>query len=286
MIPVTTFIRHVTAPPLATGRSWAVAAGPEGSEPPGTARGEAAKVATAMVAAAALTLAGGCAQLRGGAPADTPAPETRAPETPAPPGPIDAHEPPATTLTAAEAAELEDLLARAERAIANDHLTYPSSGSALALYDRARLLDPDNERARRGLERIVERYLELATSAGEQRRFGDARALLDRAYIVDPDHAGIGPTRAQIDLLDDARRQVIALDPDRLRNRDPGLEDLLRQAGIASRGDGCRAEITARSDSEGRWIYQQMSAGGGLARIQAQLNIGAPARIEVLCFNR
>lgn len=192
----------------------------------------------------------------------------------------------APALSADEMAEIEDLLDRAERAIADDHLTYPSSGSALALFDRVRILDPDNEQARRGLERIVERYLELATGAAERRRFDDARALLDRAYIVDPDHAGIAPTRAQIELLDDAERRVIALEGERLRNRDPALEETLRQAGVASRGEGCRAEITARSDSEGRWIYQQMSAGGGLARIQAQLNIGTPPRIEVVCFKR
>lgn len=187
-------------------------------------------------------------------------------------------------LDAAEAAEVERLLDRAERAIANDHLTYPSTGSALALYDRVRILDPDNESARRGLERIVERYLELAIGAAEQRRFSDARAMLDRAYIVDPEHAGIAPTRAQIALLDDAERHVIALDGEQLRNRDPALQDTLRQAGATSRGQGCRAEITARNDSEGRWIYQQMSAGGGQTRIQAHLNIGSPPRIEVLCF--
>ncbi|MEQ8857192.1 MAG: hypothetical protein RIC56_00960 [Pseudomonadales bacterium] len=229
-------------------------------------------------------LIGGCALLQGrGTDADdaTPAqPPAAQPEEPADPEPVPAE----PALTAAEAAELESLLDRADRAIADDHLTYPASGSALSLYDRARLLDPDNERARRGLERIVERYLELAVSAAERRRFDEARGMLDRAHIVDPDHAGIAPTFAQIELLDDADRRVITLDGEHLRNRDPALERTLREAGVASRGSGCRAEITARNDSEGRWIYQQMSAGGGLARIQAQLNIGSPARIEILCF--
>ncbi len=188
-------------------------------------------------------------------------------------------------LTPAEQAAIADLLDRADRAIAADHLTYPAAGSALDLYDRVRLLDPDNEQAMRGLERIVERYLELALGAVERRRFEQARAMLDRARLVDPDHAGIPPTQAQIDLLDGADRQVIALDPDGLRDRTDAVADILRQAGAASRVDGCRAEITARNDAEGRWIYQQMSSAGA-QRIQARLNIGSPPRLEVLCFRQ
>lgn len=208
-----------------------------------------------------------------------PAPETTPDEEAEPAAPA------GTSLTDAERARVEQLLDRAERAIAADHLTYPAAGSALDLYDQVRILEPDNEAARRGMERIVERYLELAMTALERRRFEQARAMMDRARLVNPDHPGIPPTQAQIDLLDTADRQVIRLDPEALRNRDTRVAETARQAGTASRSDGCRAEITARSDSEGRWIYQQMSTPGS-PRIQAQLSIGSPPRIEVICFRQ
>jgi hypothetical protein len=233
----------------------------------------------------ALLLAAGCGTVSS-VPADPDRPaaaepigQAKAPDEAAPAAPA------GTTLTDAERARVAQLLDRADRAIAADHLTYPAAGSALDLYDQVRILDPDNEAARRGLERIVERYLELAMTALERRRFEQARAMMDRARLVDPDHPGIPPTQAQIELLDTADRQVIPLDPEALRNRDAQVADAVRQAGAASRTDGCRAEITARSDSEGRWIYQQMSAAGS-PRIQAQLNIGSPPRIEVLCFRQ
>ncbi len=184
-----------------------------------------------------------------------------------------------------EAAEVRRLLAQAESAIAEDHLTYPARGSALALYDRVRILDPDNPETRRGLERIVERYLELATSAVAAGRFESARAMLDRGRLVDPDHPGITPVAAQIALLTRADRRVIDLDARALGDRRPEMVALLRQAGAASRGDGCRAEITARNDAEGRWIYQRMSEAGGDSRIRAQLDIGTPPRVEVICFS-
>lgn len=235
--------------------------------------------------AGALLLAAGCGTVSSVPPE---------PQRPAPAEPVDADTAPdegvpaapaGPTLSDAERARVAQLLDRAEQAIAADHLTYPAAGSALDLYDQVRILDPDNEAARRGLERIVERYLELAMSALERRRFEQARAMMDRARLVDPDHPGIPPTQAQIDLLDSADRQVIPLDPEALRNRDAQVAETVRQAGAASRSEGCRAEITARSDSEGRWIYQQMSTAGS-PRIQAQLNIGSPPRIEVLCFRQ
>ncbi len=180
-------------------------------------------------------------------------------------------------------AEIEYLLNLAEWAIRDDHLTYPARDSAFDLYQRVQAIDPGNDDARRGLERIVERYLAMAMNAADRGDFGQADTLLDRARLVQPGHPGIGPTQARIGLLSDADRQVIALDGPRLKARDPQLSDSLRQAGLASRGDGCRAEITARNDAEGRWIYQQMSQRGQ-ARIQAQLSIGSPPRVEVMCF--
>lgn len=230
-----------------------------------------------------LLLGAGCAQLL--------APDTTVTSTPAEtsaepePPPAEPAPPAGDRLSAAERARIEDLLERAARAIQRDHLTYPSQGSALALYDEVRILDPDNDEARRGLERMVERYLELALGAARQGRMPQAQAMLDRAHLVDPDHPGMAPTRAQIELLADADRQIFRLDGQLLRDRDDSLWASLRQAGLASRADGCRAEITARNDSEGRWIYQQMSEASGGGRIQAELNIGSPAQIEVLCFS-
>jgi hypothetical protein len=146
-------------------------------------------------------------------------------------------------------------------------------------------LDPDNETARRGLERIVERYLELAIAASEAGRFDEATLMLDRARLVDAAHPGIDPVAARVHLLSSAERRVIALNGQQLRDRDPAVEETLRQAGVASQARGCRAHITARNDSEGRWIYQRMSEAGERSRIQAQLDIGATPRVEVLCFS-
>ncbi|MEQ8482811.1 MAG: hypothetical protein RIB46_00445 [Pseudomonadales bacterium] len=240
-----------------------------------------AVVRTAAAWTAACLLAG-CAGLPFGRP--PPAPQapppaieptvTEAPESePVPAGP-----------TPAELALIRDLIEDGDRAIARDHLSYPARNSALDLYERVLLLDPGNREARHGIERIVERYLEMALGAAEQGRFPAARSALDRARLVDPKHPGIAPAEIQISLLDDADRRRFALDGDAVRDRRSDAVDVLRQAGLASRGDGCRAEIVARNDPEGRWMYQQMSESQGRDRIRAQLSIGGPPRVDVLCF--
>lgn len=236
------------------------------------------KCAAVPVLAAWLLLAG-CAAVTPVHDGDRPTAGT----APAPDAAVEA--PPARApLSAAELAEIRALLDDAARAIERDHLTFPAAGSAMALYDRVRLLDPDNAEARAGAERIVERYLELALNAVGQRRFTQAEALLDRARLVDPGHPGIAPVATQIALLTDAERHQFPIDGRALRDREAAVVDQLRQAGIASRGAGCRAEIVARSDAEGRWMYQQMTQTRGGERIRAQLGIGTPPRVEVTCF--
>ncbi|MFW6094534.1 MAG: hypothetical protein ACODAC_11225 [Pseudomonadota bacterium] len=182
------------------------------------------------------------------------------------------------------AARIRRLLAAAGRALAEDHLSYPARGSAVSLYDRVRAIDPDNAEAARGLEQVVERYLELALRAAERRRFENARTMLDRARQVDPAHPGIRPTAAQVDLLKSARRRVFELNPGALDQRSTGIVETLDRAGAASREKDCRARIVARSDPEGRWIYRRMSDAPGDRRIRAQLDVGSPPRVEVICF--
>jgi len=148
-------------------------------------------------------------------------------------------EPARAPLTPAERAEIRQLLDRADRAITEDHLTYPASGSALTLLDRVLLLDPDNTDANRGLERVVERYLALALMAAERRQFAQAHGMLDRSRLVDPTHPGIAPTEAQLQMLADADRRVIELNGEQLRDRNSAIVETLRQAGLASRRAAC-----------------------------------------------
>ena len=201
------------------------------------------------------------------------APVAPAIEIPTEPEPVPA-DPPA----------VDELLEQAELALRNDQLTFPEAGSALVLFNEVLALDESNAVAKRGLERIVERYLELAERAAQRRQFARARSMLTRARLVDPEHPAIEPTASQVQLLANARRERLKLDKSLLSARSETLLQPLEDLGEKARAEDCRTTITARSDAEGRWLYQQLNHAKGERRIRAKLQIGSPPQVEVLCF--
>ena len=196
-----------------------------------------------------------------------------APE-PAPP-PIPAPEPPP---------DVEPLLERARLAFEAHRLTTPEEISAYALYREALRLDPDNDHARRGMERIVERYVRFALEAVDRRQFARARSMLARARLVDADHPAIEPTAQQVKLVENARRDRVGLDPAVLADRSAALGARLRDLGARAKNSDCRVTINARSDAEGRWIYRQLNSASGEARVRARLTIASPPSVELVCL--
>lgn len=181
---------------------------------------------------------------------------------------------------------LEALLDRAEIALSEDRLSYPASDSALVLYERVLVLDPGNSFALRGLEKIAERYLEFAQRAAGRQQFAEARSMLARARLMDPDNSALEPTARQIRLLEGARRERVILDRNLLAQRSAVLAAPLQRLGHDAKRAGCRATITARNDAEGRWVYAEMSHAAGEGRIRAQMQIGSPPAVEIICIEQ
>ena len=177
---------------------------------------------------------------------------------------------------------LNQRLNEAEDAFLADHLAYPEAGSALTLYRAILADDPEVEEAKRGIERIVERYIAMSLQALERRQFARARSMLARARIIQADHPSIEPTDAQLRLIMGADRSVLKLARDALRDETPELKAELRR--FAANFGRCRFTIYARNDGQGRWIYQQLSADLDGQRLRAQIKIQAPTQVERLCF--
>lgn len=224
---------------------------------------------TACAAASAWLLGvAGCHLLPSPSSQDTPA----APSATAPA--------PAAATQAAE--QLGALLDAAEQALLDDRLTTPAADSAYRYFADALAIEPEHPEARRGLERIVERYLELAEGAMERQGWERARTLLDRAASVDAEHPGIAPRRRQLELLAAAERRALALDRAALRARQDALAERLRAFGGDARRPGARVRIRAPSDADARWIYGQLSRAAGEGRIRATIDVGLPPQVELL----
>lgn len=177
--------------------------------------------------------------------------------------------------------EIQHLLAGAATALAADRLTAPPEDCAYYRYVRVLALDPGNADAGIGISDIVERYLNLALREAESRRFGRARHYLNSARSVDDSHPNIEAVTRQIEELERAHSTRYKLPPDGLESKSVAVAARLREIGREIARRGATIVITARSDSEGRWIYQQLNEVTG-TRVRAQLQLGTPPSVELL----
>lgn len=173
------------------------------------------------------------------------------------------------------------LLSRAEDAMVEHRYLLPDDDNAYALYHEVLALQPDNDQAVRGLERIVEAYLELAVRAFDAHQMGEVYSNLALARRVDPKHPSIATVERRLEFLNSSRRDVYSLERDTLAARKASVRHQLQRIGFEAKTRDALCLITARSDSEGRWIYQQLDDSPGDKRVRARIQIGTPPSIEL-----
>ena len=129
--------------------------------------------------------------------------------------PTDAAEstPAAPAMSSEELArQVASLLLDAEDAMAQRRYLPPREANADQMFRAVLVLEPTNDAAFRGLERIVEAHLELAIQAFETRRMGEVYANLAIARRVDPRHPSIASVERQMELLASSKRDVYSLE--------------------------------------------------------------------------
>ena len=181
-----------------------------------------------------------------------------------------------------ETEEFLDLIDTAERALADDRLLTPEDDSAYLYYQQAAAMAPNHPATRRGFERIVERYLQLAQLAMEREQWSHAGFMLSRAEYVNRSHTGIASIREQLEMMSNAERLILRLDRTALRQRTSAVASELMEFGEHARSDNARVSIRVPSDADGRWVYQQLSRSPGERRIRGRIEIGLPPRVTVL----
>jgi len=103
--------------------------------------------------------------------------------------------------------EVGRLLREAEGDLEALRLTTPPGDNAFERYRRVLEIEPGNARAERGLEAIVERYLELARDAVSARELADAERYVERAAEVLPEYPALAAMRETLRL---ARNTALA----------------------------------------------------------------------------
>ncbi len=183
---------------------------------------------------------------------------------------------------------IERLLIKAERALTRDRLLNPVHDNAYDHYASVLLVDPLNKSAELGMHAIILRYVDLARNAAQSSRFKEAQAYLDRALSVRPNDSGVqelvqnlrNETKSPpvLQLSDNA----IGLDSRLLEKRSILMVEQLGLIAHQVKRQGSSLIIVARSDAEGRWIYQQMREAVSGFLLRGDIRVGSPTRIELL----
>ena len=181
-------------------------------------------------------------------------------------------------------ARIAVLIEQASAAEAATHLLEPVTGSAIELYRKVLALNPKDPVAARRIEGIAEAFMTQARQAAERQQYNIAWLALDRARRADPLHPNIAATTQFLQTHENAKRHRLSFSSAQLNARTKDTVLLLQGLGERAKGAGCRTTITAASDAQGRWMYQQMRKATGDGRVRAQVQVGRPSAVEVMCF--
>lgn len=176
--------------------------------------------------------------------------------------------------------ELNDILARAEGALAAGRLTGTAGDSAGELFQSAREIDPDNDIARAGLRRVGEALLAEAVAATKfgnlavaHARLADARALLVGGIAIEQAEAALRQAEAQSTAVADLfGRAEAALAAGQLL--EPGGAIELYQRMLAAEGDNAPAQAGLRKAGaalagQARDLLTQGKVDDAASRIEA-----------------
>ena len=197
---------------------------------------------------------------------------------------------PIEPLTAEQKAMLIELEYAALDALNRKHISSPRADSAEDLYQQMLAIDPTNETASRGIERVVEHHINAALDALASRQTTLATNALAKARRLDPSHPSIAPTEYQLQLL--AKAEFVRIDLPGGDLREQAYQTMQRLDTLAARLEKqqqeCRFTIAVTSDAQGRYVYQllkqQLAERATNQRLRAGIVISSPNRVEGTCY--
>ena len=183
------------------------------------------------------------------------------------------------------------LLLNGEYTLSKDQLLTPTNDNAYDYFRAALKLDPENTRAKGGLQGIVMRYVDLARQAAARGNYSQATTMLNNARVVDPNNLLIK------EVADGLTEQIksappvqpyrgganeFLLDASLLGKDDPAIIAKLTEIAQKLQSTNSLAIIIARTDVEGRWIYLKMRDAVPGYRVRGDIKLGSPPRVQLV----
>jgi tetratricopeptide (TPR) repeat protein len=177
---------------------------------------------------------------------------------------------------------LADMLYEARLAYEDNRLMSPAGSNAYDGFRAVLDFDPENAVALQGMHDIVLRYVQLADAALQVRQFDNAEDLLNRAARIDPNEIAIADARLRLEQERQIKMDTFALDGNALAERNLEIMAELGEIGQYIRDREATFMINARTDEEGRWIYQTMRNAVGGYRLRGNIAMDSEPSIQVV----
>ena len=183
------------------------------------------------------------------------------------------------------------LILNGEYTLAQNQLLTPANDNAYDYFRAALKLDPKSDRARGGLQGIVMRYVDLARQAAARGNYSQATTMLNNARIVDPENLLIKEVAAGLTEQIKSAPPVepyrggsneFLLEANLLGKDDPQIIARLTEIAQKLKATNSLAMIIARTDVEGRWIYQKMRDAVPDHRVRGDIKLGSPPRVQLV----
>lgn len=199
--------------------------------------------------------------------------------------------PPSVPVITKEQQVIRILLLNGEYTLSRDQLLTPANDNAYDFFRAVLKLDPDNQRAKGGLQGIVMRYVDLARQAAARGNYTQATTMLNNARIVDPTNLLIKEVSAGLTEQIKSAPPVqpyrgganeFLLDAALLGKDHPQILARINEIAQKLKATDSLAMIIARSDVEGRWIYQKMRDAVPGYRVRGDIKLGGPPRVQLV----
>jgi hypothetical protein len=183
------------------------------------------------------------------------------------------------------------LILNGEYTLSQNQLLTPTNDNAYDYFRAALKLDPNNSRAKGGLQGIVMRYVDLARQAAARGNYSQATTMLNNARIVDPNNLLIKEVSTALTEQIKSAPPVepyrgganeFLLDASLLGKDDPQIIAKLSEIAQKLQATNSLAIIIARTDVEGRWIYQKMRDAVPGYRVRGDIKLGSPPRVQLV----
>jgi hypothetical protein len=212
-----------------------------------------------------------------------------APKQEEPPAPVVQVAPKPVELTSQQKV-IQRLLGEADYCLSQNKLLNPIADNAHDRYRSVLLMDPNNERAKLGLQMIALRYVDLAQTAAKRGNLSEANSLIKYAKGIDNNlvvQDAANSLRKQLVNIPPAKAYVaiegeIVLDAKKLQAKDPQLTTQLTGVANKAKQTDQFVLIIARTDADGRWIYQQLRNAVPGYLVRGDIRIGSPARVKLV----